>query len=180
MENEAGRDSGKFSIFNYILAATAGLSILYFIFDWTAITMREANPLVRDIIVSVVLLFLLLEASRRVIGPALGVIAIAFTLYAFLGPHMPFVFAFRGISLRRFLSQITLSTQGIYGIPLYVSAQTVFLFVLLGSMLERVGAGHFFNDLALSLLGRFKGGPAKAARQDDWVERMVGRAGYAS
>jgi TRAP transporter 4TM/12TM fusion protein len=76
---------------------------------------------------------------------------------------MPSIFAFRGVSLRRYLSQIALSTEGIYGIPLYVSANTVFLFVLLGSMLDKVGAGHFFNDLALSLLGRFKGGAAKAA-----------------
>ncbi len=179
-EDSPGSDIGKISIFNYILAAVAGLCILYFIFDWTAITMREANPLMRDIIVSLVLLFLLLEASRRVIGPALGIIAIAFTLYAFLGPHLPFVFSFRGISLRRYLSQITLSTQGIYGIPLYVSAQTVFLFVLLGSMLEKVGAGHFFNDLALSLLGRFKGGPAKAAIVSSGLTGLVSGSSIAN
>ncbi|MHC4534955.1 MAG: TRAP transporter permease, partial [Planctomycetota bacterium] len=90
-------------------------------------------------------------------------IAIVFTLYAFLGPYMPLVIAFGGVSLRRYLGQIALSTEGIYGIPLHVSANTVFLFVLLGSMLDKIGAGHFFNDLALSLLGRFKGGAAKAA-----------------
>jgi TRAP transporter 4TM/12TM fusion protein len=76
---------------------------------------------------------------------------------------MPLVIAFGGVSLRRYLGQIALSTEGIYGIPLHVSANTVFLFVLLGSMLDKIGAGHFFNDLALSLLGRFKGGAAKAA-----------------
>jgi TRAP transporter 4TM/12TM fusion protein len=76
---------------------------------------------------------------------------------------MPTIFALRGVSLEKYLSQVALSTEGIYGIPLDVSANTVFLFVLLGSMLERAGAVHFFNDLAISLLGKFKGGPAKAA-----------------
>jgi TRAP transporter 4TM/12TM fusion protein len=106
---------------------------------------------------------MLLEAARRVIGPALSVIATFFCLYAFFGPYMPDVIAFKGVSLSRFFGQITMSTEGIYGIPLDVSATIVFLFVLFGSMLEKAGAGHYFIQLALSILGGFKGGPAKAA-----------------
>ncbi|GAH19640.1 unnamed protein product, partial [marine sediment metagenome] len=150
-------------LIDYILAGFACLSVLYFVFGWTGITMRAGLPIRRDVVISVILIVLLLEATRRAIGPALAIIAILFTLYAFLGPYMPSIFAFRGVSLKRYLSQIALSTEGIYGIPLYVSANTVFLFVLFGSMLDKIGAGHFFNDLALSLLGRFKGGAAKAA-----------------
>ncbi len=150
-------------LIDYILAGLACLSVLYFVFDWTGISMRAGLPIRRDVVISVILIVLLLEASRRAIGPALAIIAIVFTLYAFLGPYMPLVIAFRGVSLRRYLCQIALSTEGIYGIPLHVSANTVFLFVLFGSMLDKIGAGHFFNDLALSLLGRFKGGAAKAA-----------------
>ncbi|MHC4594564.1 MAG: TRAP transporter large permease subunit, partial [Planctomycetota bacterium] len=142
-------------IIDYVLASLACLSVLYFVFDWTGITMRAGLPIRRDVVISVILIVLLLEATRRAIGPALAIIAILFTLYAFLGPYMPSIFAFRGVSLRRYLSQIALSTEGIYGIPLHVSANTVFLFVLFGSMLDKIGAGHFFNDLALSLLGRF-------------------------
>jgi len=153
----------RIPLIDYILAGLACLSVLYFVFDWTGITTRAGLPIRRDIVISVILIVLLLEAARRAIGPALAIIVIVFTLYAFLGPYMPSIFAFRGVSLRRYLCQIALSTEGIYGIPLYVSANTVFLFVLLGSMLDKVGAGHFFNDLALSLLGRFKGGAAKAA-----------------
>ncbi len=81
----------------------------------------------------------------------------------FLGPHMPDFLAFKGVSLNKYLNQISLSTEGIYGIPLGVSASIVYLFVLLGSMLDKAGAGKFFIDMSLSLLGRFKGGPAKAA-----------------
>ncbi len=150
-------------LIDYILAGLAGLAVLYIMFDWTGISMRLGRPLMRDVIFSVALIILLLEASRRVIGPALASIAILFSLYAFFGAYMPSIFALKGISLTKYVSQLALSTEGIYGIPLDVSASTVFLFVLLGAMLHQVGAGQFFNDLALSLLGKFKGGPAKAA-----------------
>ena len=165
---------------DYILAGVACLSVLYFVVDWTSISMRAGNPLWRDIVISVILIVLLLEASRRAIGPALAIIAILFTLYAFLGPYMPSIFAFRGVSLRRYLHQIALSDEGIYGIPLDVSANTVFLFVLLGSMLDKVGAGHFFNDLAISLLGRFKGGAAKAAIVSSGLTGLVSGSSIAN
>jgi TRAP transporter 4TM/12TM fusion protein len=165
---------------DYILAALGCICVLYFVFDWTGITMRAGKPLFRDIVMSILLIVLLLEAARRAIGPALVVIAILFTLYAFFGSYMPSIFAFRGVSLRRYLSQIALSTEGIYGIPLYVSANTVFLFVLLGSMLDKVGAGHFFNNLAISLLGRFKGGAAKAAIVSSGLTGLVSGSSIAN
>ncbi len=164
-KKKKGFSKGKDYIpfFDYILAAVACFTVLYLMFDWTGIAMRAGRPITRDIIISVCLILFLFEASRRVIGLALSIIAILFTIYAFLGPYMPSIFAYKGVSLTKYISQIALSTEGIYGIPLDVSATTVFLFVLLGSMLEKAGAGHFFNELAISLLGRFKGGPAKAA-----------------
>ena len=167
-------------LIDYILAGLACLSVLYFVFDWTGISMRAGVPIWRDVVVSVILIVLLLEASRRAIGPALAIIAILFTLYAFFGSYTPLVFAFRGVSLRRYLSQIALSTEGIYGIPLYVSANTVFLFVLLGSMLDKVGAGHFFNDLAISLLCGFKGGAAKAAIVSSGLTGLVSGSSIAN
>ncbi|MHC4532523.1 MAG: TRAP transporter permease, partial [Planctomycetota bacterium] len=96
---------------DYILAVLACLSVLYFVFDWTGITTRAGLPIRRDIIISVILIVLLLEAARRAIGPVLAIIAIVFTLYAFLGPYMPLVIAFGGVSLRRYLGQIALSTE---------------------------------------------------------------------
>ena len=172
--------TSRIPLMDYIFAGLACLSVLYFVFDWTGISMRAGLPIWRDIVVSIVLIVLLLEATRRAIGSALAIIAISFTLYAFLGPYMPSIFAFRGVSLRRYLSQIALSTEGIYGIPLYVSASTVFLFVLFGSMLDKVGAGHFFNDLAISLLGRFKGGAAKAAIVSSGLTGLVSGSSIAN
>jgi TRAP transporter 4TM/12TM fusion protein len=155
--------TGYIPIIDYVLAVVGCLVVLYIVIDWTGIAMRAGVPSVRDIIASVCLILVVFEASRRVIGLPLVIIAILFTLYAFFGPYMPPIFALRGVSLAKYLGQVALSTEGIYGIPLDVSANTVFLFVLLGAMLERAGAVRFFNDLAISLLGRYKGGPAKAA-----------------
>jgi len=150
-------------LIDYIFAIAAALSALYLTLDYDGLALRAGDPLSRDLVVGIILIVLLLEATRRTIGPALSIIAIVFTLYAFLGPHMPDVFAFRGVSLRKYFSNITLSTEGVYGIPLGVSASIVYLFVLLGALLDKAGAGKFFTDLSLSILGRFKGGAAKAA-----------------
>lgn len=155
--------TNRIPIFDYVIAIIACLSALYIAIDYAGINERYGTPIFRDIVIGVILLILLLEASRRVIGPALSVIAIFFCAYAFLGPYMPDVIAFKGVSLDRFIGQITMSTEGIYGIPLDVSATIVFLFVLFGAMLDKAGAGRYFIQLALSLLGGFKGGPAKAA-----------------
>ncbi len=150
-------------ILDYIIGILAAASALYIAIDYNALVTRYGAPIVRDLIIGGILVLVLLEASRRVIGPALPIIAILFALYSFFGPHMPEVIAFKGISINRFMGQMTMSTEGIYGIPLDVSATLVYLFVLFGAMLDRAGAGRYFVKLALSLLGRFKGGPAKAA-----------------
>ncbi len=148
---------------DYLCAGLGAASALYLYYDWEGIAGRSGMPSTTDVVFGIILLVLLLEAARRALGPALSVIAITFSLYAYFGPYMPDILAFRGVSVNRYLSQITLSGEGIYGIPLDVSARVVFLYVLLGALLEKAGAGKFFIDLALCFLGRFKGGPAKAA-----------------
>lgn len=164
----------------YILAALAALSSLYIVLDWKGISMRPGVPIWRDLVVAVALIVFVLEAARRVLGPALSIIALCFTLYAFSGPYLPLVFAFKGVSLTKYISQVALSTNGIYGIPLDVSANTIFLFVLLGALLAKLGAGHFFNDLAISLLGRFKGGAAKAAIVSSGLTGLVSGSSIAN
>jgi TRAP transporter 4TM/12TM fusion protein len=172
--------AGSIPLYDYVLAAVSATGVLYIVLDWTGIAMRAGLPIARDIVIGIAVIVLVLEAARRVIGPALAIIALLFTVYAFLGPHMPSILAFRGVTLNKYLSQVVLSTEGIYGIPLDVSANTVFLFVLLGSMLNRAGAGHFFNDLAISLLGRFKGGPAKAAVVSSGLTGLVSGSSIAN
>ena len=153
----------KIPVIDYIIAIIACFSAIYIAVDYAGINTRYGAPVTRDLVTGILLLILLLEATRRVIGPALSVISLCFCTYAFFGPYMPDIIAFKGVSLNRFMGQITMSTEGIYGIPLDVSATIVFLFVLFGAMLDKAGAGRYFIQLALSLLGGFKGGPAKAA-----------------
>ena len=148
---------------DYVVALVAALAAVYVVLDYEGLTLRYGAPITRDLIFGGLLVILLLEAARRVIGPALPIIAMVFIVYAFAGPYMPDVIAFKGVSLSRFMGQMTMSTEGIYGIPLDVSATIVFLFVLFGAMLDKAGAGQYFIRLALSMLGGFKGGPAKAA-----------------
>jgi len=148
---------------DWLLGLSAAAAASYITIDYMGIAGRQGSPIARDVIIGLTLIVLLLEATRRAIGPALPVIASCFCLYSFLGPYMPDFIASKGVSLNRFIGQMTMSTEGIYGIPLHVSASVVFLFVLFGAMLERAGAGQFFIKLAISLLGRFRGGPAKAA-----------------
>ncbi len=146
-----------------LLAMAAAGAALYIAIDYEGIAARVGIPNDRDILIGIFLVLILMEAARRVIGPALPIIAGLFTIYAFFGPYMPDFLAFKGVSISRYFGQISLTTEGIYGIPLDVSARIVFLFVLFGAMLDKAGAGKFFIDLALSLLGRYRGGPAKAA-----------------
>ncbi len=146
-----------------LLALAGTITALYIMIDWQGIALRSGKPMLRDIIMGLLLVLLLLEAARRVIGPALSIIVLLFSLYAFSGPYLIDLLAFKGTSIRKFVTQVSLSSEGIYGIPLGISATVIFLFVLLGALLEKAGAGKFFIDLALVLLGKFRGGPAKAA-----------------
>ncbi|MCK9239536.1 TRAP transporter permease [Desulfocurvus sp.] len=172
----------RVTILDYILAVLAVFAAVYIILDYEGIAMRIGNPTTRDIIFGAMLVILLLEATRRVIGPALPVIAMLFMAYSFCSQmsFMPDVLLQKAVSLNRFVGQITMDTEGIYGIPLDVSATIVFLFVLFGTMLEKAGAGQFFIRVALCLLGSFKGGPAKAAILGSGLTGMVSGSSIAN
>ncbi|HFD87433.1 MAG TPA: TRAP transporter fused permease subunit [Gammaproteobacteria bacterium] len=124
---------------------------------------RPGNPTTIDLVVAVAGMVLLLEATRRVLGPALLLVATVILIYTFAGPYMPDVIAHKGASLSKAMSHFWLGSEGVFGVALSVSTDTVFLFVLFGALLERAGAGNYFIKVAFSLLGHMKGGPAKAA-----------------
>ncbi|MBQ4133492.1 MAG: TRAP transporter permease, partial [Desulfovibrionaceae bacterium] len=136
-------------------------SYLYFFQDY--LISRAGSPTTLDIAVACVGVLLLLEATRRVMGFPMTVVASVFLLYVFLGPYAPDLIAHRGASLSRAASQIWLTQEGVFGVPLGVSVDFVFMYVLFGAMLERGGAGNYLTTLSFALLGHFRGGPAKAA-----------------
>ncbi|MBM3329599.1 MAG: TRAP transporter permease [Calditrichaeota bacterium] len=170
----------RFHPLDLILAAVAAFAALYVVLDYDGLAARIGHPLPRDRVVGIALMLLLLEGGRRVLGLPLPTIATVMSSLAFLGPYLPSAIAFRGVSLDRFLGQITLSNEGIFGIPLGVSANIVFLFVLFGAMLERAGGGAWFIQLATSLLGAFRGGPAKACVVASGLVGMVSGSSVAN
>ncbi len=172
--------SDRYSVVDYLSVIIAVIAVLYLLLDFVGISGRQGSPLTRDLVIGALLILFLLEAARRALGPALPIVAIVFMLYAFYGPYMPPVIAFKGVSLNRLVGQLTMSTEGIYGVPLDVSATIVFLFVLFGAMLDKAGAGKYFVDLAFSLLGGFKGGPAKAAVLASGLTGMISGSSIAN
>lgn len=170
----------RVTVIDYIFAIFAAFSALYIILDYTGIASRAGLPITRDLIFGFLLIILLLEATRRVIGPALPTIATVFIAYVFSGPYLPDFLAFKGANISRFISQMTMDSEGIYGVPLQVSATVVFLFVLFGTMLERAGGGQFFIRLAIAGLGHFKGGAAKAAVLGSALTGMISGSSIAN
>ena len=133
-----------------------------------------------DIIAAVVGVVLLLEASRRAEGPWMPIIAIVALLYVFARPYLPGLMAHRGSSLSRAASHFWLTSEGVFGVALGVSTNFIFLFVLFGALLEKAGAGNYFIQLAFALLGKFRGGPAKAAVVSSGLTGMISGSSVAN
>ncbi|GAB6045005.1 TRAP transporter permease [Caminibacter profundus] len=148
---------------DYILAGIGGLGAAYIAIDYVGLSNRPGDYLFRDIAIGVVFIIILLEAGRRVIGFALSIVAIVFLMYDKFGQYLPELISHKGASIEKIIAQMYLTTEGIFGVPLGVSAGFVFLFVLFGSLLERAGAGEYFIKLAYAMLGKYSGGPAKAS-----------------
>ena len=135
----------------------------YLFLFYRELSTRPGLPTTLDLVTSVAGLVLLLEAARRTLGPALTIIGVVFIGYVFGGPYLPEVMSHKGASVSRAMSQLWLTTEGVFGVALGVSTSFVFLFVLFGSLLERAGAGNYFVQLSFAALGHLRGGPAKAA-----------------
>lgn len=150
-------------IWDWILAAAGVTAALYGFVYYAEIVTRIGRPITADLVISVLGLIVLLEATRRTLGPALMVIATVFLVYTFLGTIMPDLIAHKGNSLSEVASHQWITTEGVFGIALGVSTSFVFLFVLFGALLDKAGAGNYFIQVAFSLMGHMRGGPAKAA-----------------
>ena len=150
-------------LLDWALALCGAAAAIYSAVFYREIVFRVGNPTSLDIVCGIALILLILEATRRSVSPALPFITTIFIIYAFVGPYMPDMIAHRGYSIRRFIDHEFLTMEGIWGVPIGVSATFVFLFVLFGAFLERIGAGEFLINLSFATMGRFRGGPAKAA-----------------
>ncbi|AXH10854.1 C4-dicarboxylate ABC transporter [Malaciobacter halophilus] len=153
----------KIRWFGYTFATLGLCTAGYIAFFYNDLALRPGDYNMVDISVALLGIVILLEAGRRVLGFALSLIAIVFLAYDILGPYMPELIIHKGASLNKLAGHMFLTTEGIFGVPLGVSTGFVFLFVLFGSLLDKAGAGEYFINLAFALLGKFRGGPAKAS-----------------
>ncbi len=152
-------------ILDWVLALAGAFAAAYYWLFYEGLSARSGIPTTMDKAMFVVGILCLLEATRRALGPPLLIIATIFLLYAFFGnaSFIPDLLQHKGQSLSKVAGHMWLSTEGVFGIALGVSADFVFLFVLFGALLDKAGAGNYFIKLAFSMLGHLKGGPAKAA-----------------
>ena len=148
---------------DWIMAAVGAFCAGYLFLFYNELSQRPGAPNTQDVIVACVGMVLLLEATRRALGPPLMVMAMLFLGYSFAGPYMPGIIAHKGASLNAVVNHQWITTEGVFGIALGVSTSFVFLFVLFGAMLDKAGAGNYFIKVAFSMLGHMRGGPAKAA-----------------
>ncbi|KXS45618.1 MULTISPECIES: TRAP transporter permease [unclassified Candidatus Frackibacter] len=156
-------DNKKLLFIDYILAILGAVVTSYILINYMELVRRAGIYTNVDEIMAGIAIILVLEATRRVIGWELPLISSIFLIYAYFGPQMPGMLAHRGFSLSRLTTYMFFTTEGIFGIPLGVSATYVFLFLLLGAFAKRTGLGELFIDLAIALTGKTTGGPAKAA-----------------
>lgn len=154
----------KFSLeLSWLLGLLAAFCASYLYLFYAQLAQRSGLPTTMDLVVALLGIFLLLEATRRVLGWPLVIVVSVFLIYSLAGPHMPEVIAHKGASLNKLASHQWLGTEGVFGIALGVSTSFVFLFVLFGALLEKAGAGNYFLQTSFALLGHMRGGPAKAA-----------------
>ncbi|CAB1068150.1 TRAP-type uncharacterized transport system, fused permease component [Olavius algarvensis Delta 1 endosymbiont] len=165
---------------DWIVGLVGAFCAAYLFLFYEALSDRPGDPTQFDLVVAVVGMILLLEATRRALGPPLMVVAGVFTIYTFFGPYMPSVIAHKGASLSKGMSHYWLGTEGVFGVALGVSTGMVFMFVLFGALLESAGAGNYFIRTAFAGLGHLRGGPAKAAVVSSGLTGLVSGSSIAN
>ncbi len=133
-----------------------------------------------ELIIGSIGILILLEATRRVIGIPLVVIAVCFLLFSYFGQYAPDIISHGGLSLKRLVGFQWFDQEAIFGIPIGVSVDFIFLFVLFGALLETAGGGQYFLNLAFAMVGKMRGGPAKAAILGSGMTGMISGSSVAN
>ena len=164
--------SKKISIFDILIGIIGALSCLYIYFFYDQLVDRGGillklnfggSVIPIELIIGICGILILLEATRRVIGIPLVIIAVFFLLFSYFGRYAPEIISHGGLSLNRLIGFQWFDQEAIFGIPIGVSVDFIFLFVLFGGLLETAGGGQYFLNLAFAMVGKMRGGPAKAA-----------------
>ena len=153
----------KVAWYDWICIALSVAMPCYVFYRYMAWTSTGFRPTTLDIIMGTLLILLVMECSRRISGPALTILSAIFLIYGMYGRYFPGIFQHRGYTWTRMVQYLTCDISGIYGSSVKVSATFIVLFIIFGEVMNKCGMGQFFNDIANSLAGHTKGGPAKVA-----------------
>ena len=179
----------KISVIDIIISITGALSCLYIYFFYDDLVNRGGILLVKEIfgfkvpvelIIGAIGILILLEATRRAIGLPLVIIAVCFLLFSYFGKYAPDIISHGGLSVKRLVGFQWFDQEAIFGIPIGVSVDFIFLFVLFGALLETAGGGKYFLDLAFAMVGKMRGGPAKAAILGSGMTGMISGSSIAN
>ena len=179
----------KISIYDILISLTAAFCCLYIYIFYDDLVNRGGILLVKEIfgfkvpveiIIGTIGIVILLEATRRAIGLPLVMIAICFLLFSYFGKYAPDIISHGGLSLKRLVGFQWFDQEAIFGIPIGVSVDFIFLFVLFGALLETAGGGKYFLDLAFAMVGKMRGGPAKAAILGSGMTGMISGSSIAN
>ena len=179
----------KISIIDILISLIAAFCCLYIYVFYDDLVNRGGILLVKEIfglkvpvelIIGAIGIIILLEATRRAIGLPLVIIAICFLLFSYFGKYAPDIISHGGLSLKRLVGFQWFDQEAIFGIPIGVSVDFIFLFVLFGALLETAGGGKYFLDLAFAMVGKMRGGPAKAAILGSGMTGMISGSSIAN
>ncbi len=179
----------KISALDVLISIIAAFCCLYIYFFYDDLVNRGGILLVKDIfgfkvpvelIIGAFGILILLEATRRAIGLPLVIIAVCFLLFSYFGKYAPDIISHGGLSVKRLVGFQWFDQEAIFGIPIGVSVDFIFLFVLFGALLETAGGGKYFLDLAFAMVGKMRGGPAKAAILGSGMTGMISGSSIAN
>lgn len=162
----AGKSSNqkRFTAPDYVFAALAIAGLGYLLLNYTTIHVdRGSQPIMIDYVFGAITIIVLLEASRRAVGIFIPILCGGAIVYALFGTYFPWIFGHAGFSLERLLYRLYMTTEGVLGLTLSTASTFIVMFVLFGAFLSVSGATQLFNDLALAIAGRKRGGPAQVA-----------------
>ena len=182
--------SKKISIIDILISLVAAFCCLYIYFFYDQlvdrggfllnISLGQNINIPIELIIGIIGILILLEATRRAIGLPLVIIAICFLIFSYFGRYAPDIISHGGLSLKRLVGFQWFDQEAIFGIPIGVSVDFIFLFVLFGALLETAGGGKYFLDLAFAMVGKMRGGPAKAAILASGMTGMISGSSVAN
>ena len=166
--------------FDWLLGTGAfALGLYHWIYE-TELILRAGEPTTADLVIGSLIVVLVFDACRRVMGWALPIICTLFLAYGLFGQYLPAGMSHRGYGFDQVISQLSLGTEGIFGIATLVSSTYIFLFILFGAFLEQAGMAKLFTDVALGMVGHTRGGPGKVAVVSSALMGTINGSGVAN